>query len=88
MTILGGGATRPDRFDATVKTIGSIRNNQINYPFSNTFFTTSDYMPLKSQEAHKKVQDDIDRDLLGTKREKWLNSVEQPKSLQDKSAIS
>jgi len=29
------------------------------------------------------VQDEIDKDLLGTKQDKWSASVAQPKDLQD-----
>lgn len=40
-------------------------------------------MPLKAQKIRAIVQDEIDKDLLGTKKDKWNGSVSQPKSFND-----
>lgn len=44
-------------------------------------------MPPKAQKIRAIVQDEIDKDLLGTKMDRWNNSVSQPKGFTDHSDI-
>ena len=75
-------------FNKTAKTIGHIRNNQVNYQPEHTFFSSATHMFPKAQQVRPQVLNDIDIDLLGTKPSKWNGSVAQPKSLQDQTGVS
>lgn len=61
MNILGDGATSFGRsgfnktHDFGRKTIGSVRNNQINYSPDHTFFSTSTHMFPKAQRVRAEV---------------------------------
>ena len=45
-------------------------------------------MPNKAQNIRAIVQDEIDKDLLGTKKERWNNSVSQPTGFTDTKDIA
>jgi len=72
-----------NNFRQTAKTIGSIKNMQVNYGKEHTFFSSKTHTFPRAIESKKKVLDEIDLDLLGTKTEKWNPTVAKPKSLQD-----
>lgn len=65
-------------FNKTAKTIGSIKNRQVNYDTNHSFFNKNDHMPQKAQRVRSVVQDEIDPDLLGTKNPQWNMSVSKP----------
>ena len=75
-------------FNKTAKTIGSIKNRQVNYAPEHTFFSSATHMAPKTLETRNIVHDEIDRDLLGTKQDRWNPSVAQPKHLQDKTSYN
>lgn len=62
-------------FNKTAKTIGSIKNKQVNYDSQHSFFNKNEHMPDKAQRIRTVVQDEIDKDLLGTKKQRWNSSV-------------
>ena len=68
-------------FNKTTKTIGSIKNRQVNYAPEHTFFSSATHMDPKTYTIKNKVQDEIDKDLLGTKADKWNGSVAEPRNL-------
>jgi len=68
-------------FNKTTKTIGSIKNRQINYAPEHTFFSSKTHMAPETLAIKNKVQSEIDKDLLGTKTDKWNPSVAEPKSI-------
>ena len=75
-------------FNRTAKTIGSIRNRQINFTPEHTFFNPHEHMPQKAQHIRDIVQVETDIDLLGTKSRKWSNNVCLPKDFDDNSGLS
>jgi hypothetical protein len=75
-------------FNRTVKTIGSIRNRQVNFTPEHTFFNPHEHMPQKAQHIREIVQGETDKDLLGTKSSKWSNNVCLPKDFDDNSGLS
>jgi hypothetical protein len=62
------------------KTIGSIKNKQINYSTEHTFFNTQVHMNPKAQAVRPIVKSEIDKDLLGTKPSRWNPSVSLPRA--------
>lgn len=78
--ISGGSTFGAQGFRGTAKTIGSIKNRQINYSPEHTFFNTQTHMRPQAIAVKKVVQNEIDRDLLGTKASKWNDSVALPTS--------
>lgn len=54
--------------------IGSIRNNNTNYPKDQKFFHASD-IPEKAREVVREVKSEIDRDVFKLKKPKWNASV-------------
>lgn len=68
MGILSGGlGFNTDGFAGTAKTIGSIKNRQVNFLPEHTFFQNQTHMRPKAQVVRKIVQHEVDRDFLGTK---------------------
>ena len=67
-----------NRLDEAPKTIGSIRNGQVNYQKEHTFFNKGHHMFPKAQAVRDVVHSEIDKDLLGTKTNKWSSSVQLP----------
>ena len=61
------------------KTIGSIKNRQVDYSMEHTFFNTQMHMNPKAQAVRPVVKCEIDKDLLGTKAAKWDPSVSLPR---------
>lgn len=61
---------------------------QVNYGKEHTFFSSQTHTFPKAIESKKKVVDEIDRDLLGAKADRWNPTVAKPKSLQDKTGVS
>lgn len=67
-------------YNRTTKTIGSIKNRQINYSPEHTFFNPkTDTRPI-ANEIKAVVKNEIDKDLLGSKAAKWNQSVALPES--------
>ena len=60
------------------KTIGSVRNGQINYSKEHKFFNTDMHTRPKAREIATVVKTETDRDLLGTKPAKWNATVALP----------
>lgn len=60
---------------AASKTIGSIRNRQINFSQEHKFFNSNVHTRPQARAVRAEVQDDIDRDVLGKKPQKWNSSV-------------
>jgi len=73
--ILQTGGFSGEGFDKTTKTIGSIRNRQINFLPEHTFFNADTHMRPKANMVRHVVKDEIDNDLLGRKPAKWQQSV-------------
>ena len=76
--ILGGSQFGSGGFNKMGKTIGSVKNRQINYNPEHTFFSKDIHMAPKAQQVREVVRSEIDRDLLGTKQSKWNSSVRLP----------
>jgi len=57
--------------------LGSIRNGQLNYTSDQKYFEghPSDQIRDGVHNIVKDVKDNIDKDLLGTKKPKWTDSV-------------
>ena len=53
------------------KTIGSIKNRQVNYNPEHTFFSPHTDMKPEAQYIRDVVKDEIDKDLLGRKPPLW-----------------
>ena len=65
------GFGQTNQFNKTAKTIGSIRNQQVNYSPEHTFFSNDTHMMPKARGVRPGVISDIDRDLLGCKADRW-----------------
>jgi len=61
------------------KTIGSIKNGQLNYSMDHTFFNAETHSYPKAMKTRAVVRDEIDRDHLGTKPAKWTGTVLLPR---------
>ena len=57
--------------DGMKKTIGSIKNRQVNYNPEHTFFSPHTDMKPEAQYIRDVVKDEIDKDLLGRKPPLW-----------------
>lgn len=57
--------------DGMKKTIGSIKNRQVNYNPEHTFFSPHTDMKPDAQVVRHVVKDEIDRDLLARKPALW-----------------
>ena len=65
------------------KTIGSIKNRQINNSPEHTFFNPNAHTYDLAKQVVPVVKDEIDRDYLGKKPAKWSSSVALPKYMGD-----
>lgn len=72
----------PDGMKST-RVIGSIKNRQISYLPEHTFFDKDIHSMPKATMVKSIVNEEIDRDYLGTKPPRWNGSV----SLSDKIGI-
>mmetsp|Transcript_16070 Transcript_16070/g.27123 ORF Transcript_16070/g.27123 Transcript_16070/m.27123 type:complete len:293 (+) Transcript_16070:231-1109(+) len=62
------------------RTIGSIKNRQINFSSEHKFFSKEQHMKPSAQILKEVIKEEIDKDLLGTKPQKWNQSVNLPRS--------
>jgi hypothetical protein len=76
-----GGLTRATQMRRT-NIIGSIRNNNLNYPKDQKFFHNSD-VPDKAKEAASEMKQEIDKDIFKLKKPKWNASVSKAKEIKD-----
>ena len=65
------------------KTIGSIKNRQVNYSPEHTFFNPDAHTYELAKHTVPVVKDEIDRDYLGIKPAQWKSSVALPKYMGD-----